>query len=380
VQHTTMDAEDLEDMEFGEEDGVQEFSESATKLKLQAFANSVSGAWGSIPKAGRIALVAVVLVAVLLCTAGASLGAGFAWGSANEYNKYEGGDYVFRYSWEYSFDRSDPSEALIQETNEYQVKLHSFRFNTTEKRDDEVAKLLDVVGRLMDVDLSKRKQFTETLAIYNETQYDPKGCGYDYSELRTRDYWVGPKTNSSTMSINVNSGKDKTMAATFPLAPNASILEDDDDSEQKLEQDVHACFHKYNRKTKLKNLPMGYTIDSCGQLHESFPDAPGLGDVDPHTRVNTTETSIWVWEYMLDGTWWYDTTKFKLLFTLYYDSLEEATTGEGDGPSGDSEFSMRFYSQGKGMADFEHDILVAIGQVYLGILEDYGDRKYPCDD
>merc|ERR1712151_1266500 len=115
-----------------------------------------------------------------------------------------------------------------------------------------------------------KKKDSET-DIYSETHYYTAVCGHMFSELRSRNFFTLDDgeliENESTVDINNDASPPTFKADAMRWNLTAA---DGYKYEEKLEQDIHQHSHKFNRKTKVKNLPSGTTFKWCGNVTDMF--------------------------------------------------------------------------------------------------------------
>jgi len=284
--------------------------------------------------------------------------------------KHESPALVFRYSTDYVIDRNDPSQNTMVETNEYQITLLNSKF---EDRQTGVEELQTLVHRFLDPYISSSEEAKEV--VWNEIQYEKKGCGVDFSEMRMRHILTGKHANTSSVDVNKDIKQVKD-AVPVTYMPSVNYL---DEYEMKLEQDVHVCVAKLNRKLKLKRVPFRTELN-CRKCQEFFPNSfydTEAFDKEPLTVKNNRY--LWVFEqngYLFDGS-----TKFKTSFTLSYDSYESALIGNKK-PDHTSEWSIRIYSLNDGLGAWDEYVLSTMGEFYAYIIENYGSTdaaSYGCE-
>lgn len=273
-------------------------------------------------------------------------------------------DGVYYYPrWQYQLNRTDPKEADIMETREYQVSLNKDDYTP---RLDGIRKL---TAFLRNFTGEKLKEKDADISIYWETHYNSKPCGHKYSEVRRRfsyDTHGDIIEDKTTMDINQDSNPkpDKSTAMQWDLQPNSNYK-----NEEKIEQDIHHSYYKFNRKTKIKNLPTDFELNTCGDLVELFPHAfdSNTVPVDNSTKIKEDGTSYAVYEYSFSGKMYYNILKYKFAWTLYYSTIDRSRNNNFP-PSGQmSEFSFRIYSLGKGLGPWQYDGLVFAADLYKAV-------------
>lgn len=207
----------------------------------------------TILKVAAILLAIVVISTVLLSsTFGAGFGIGYAvnGGSSDnnnnnnknnddenynvEYDYYQGYPYVYRSPSDYQLDRSNPAEADLIETNEYQFKLNTNLFKDRMKG---VRQLTDLLQQVLNITINEEDAEED---CFTETQYLTTDCGtIEYSELRIRSYVGGKLDQVSESDINKDSSphESKENAMSYNLTPNPNY-----DNEQKIEQGISTFF------------------------------------------------------------------------------------------------------------------------------------------
>jgi len=271
-------------------------------------------------------------------------------------------DYVHRSRKDYQIDRNDPFQTELQETTEYQIRLDPSKFEND--REAAVQEIIDLVNAYF-VDDPLHYDDPED-SIWYELQYHIHCCGTKVSELRVRNYQSGPSVNTSSVSTNLNYYKSSKLP---PIVYLPGVMFND--TEQKLEQDVHVCSHKYNRKVKVKSLQPDLVIESCWQLNELFPRTFNLYDAfDDSPKISSNKT---LWNRGIGGKMFQKTSKFKMSFNLYYSSLSNLEKNRGI--STGSEFSIRLYSLNKGYGPWDGAILDEMGHFYSYLIENYGSKE-----
>ena len=101
-----------------------------------------------------------------------------------------------------------------------------------------------------------------------------------------------------------------------------------------------------------------------------FPHALDGFEYDPTKKLSTMGTN-YIWEYTYTGMMFYGTSKIKLSWTLYYNSMSNALNPLAT-PKSSSEFSMRIYSGNDGMAPYQREALDFVAAMYRGVNDFYG--------
>jgi len=268
--------------------------------------------------------------------------------------------YVYYFPNTDRMNRDDPLEKNLLQTKEYQVRISKTRYAD---RMDSVRALTQYLRTLTGLKLDENDAKIE---IYRETQYSTSECGHQFSELRQRIFYdengdiIEDKT---TIDINEDSNPtdDIHTATAWDLA-----AADHYKSEEKIEQDIHSSHYKYNRKTKVKNLPTKFKLKTCGDIEEMFPYAFGV-PIDGDKKLHGLGTVYYVWEYSFSGYMFFDSVKFKFAWTLYYTSLENALDYQL-APEHQPEFSIRVYSPGDGMAPWYKEALEYSADIFVKVL------------
>jgi len=151
-----------------------------------------------------------------------------------------------------------------------------------------------------------------------------------------------------------------------------------DSLEMKLEQDIHPCYNKYNRKLKLKKLPYGTSLSSCDFCKSLYPTV--FYDTSKFEKypLEVHSNKTW-WVQTQDGYLFNNTTKFKISCNVGYLSEEDAYNG-GVKPDHDSEFSIRIYSFDDGYGVWDEYVLTKMGEFYRFMLDNYGSHHEDPDD
>lgn len=208
--------------------------------------------------------------------------------------------------------------------------------------------------------------------FWYEIQYEGKGCGSEYSELRSRNYFSGKHNGTSSVSVNRDCNTKKDAATTF-MIPSVEHI---NNFEMKLEQDVHPCYGKFNRKVKIKKLPYGLDRGdgslTCESAQNLFPQAfLDSEQFDQKLEIHSNKT--W-WNLSQEGTLFGGTTNFKSSFNIAYDTYEDAMSGTAL-PNHSSEWSIRIYSFDEGYGVWDEYVLATMGEFYKFILDNYGSYK-----
>jgi len=152
----------------------------------------------------------------------------------------------------------------------------------------------------------------------------------------------------------------------FDLSPSSNYK-----SEEKIEQDIHSKYYKFNRKTKIKKLPNDYDIKTCGDIVELFPNALNDYKFNKNGEVSLTKHDKYIWQYSFKGDdLYYGTTKYKFNWTLYYKSMEQALDPT-EIPNESAEFSIRIYSINEGYGPWMYEPLEYTANLYSSILDFY---------
>lgn len=277
-------------------------------------------------------------------------------------------DYVFRYIDDYDIDRNDITQRALLESNEYQIRLNGNRFID---RMQGVEEFQQIIGQFIAPYISSLEEPVEMM--WYELQYEKHGCGADYDELRVRSYITGKHSNTATSSVN-RDVKTKVEAVETMMYPNADYL---DHFEMKLEQDIHVCRSKFNRKVKLKGLPYG-TEFTCESLKYFYPTVFYDTTLVEDNPLELHSNKTW-WNYSQEGYLFGNTTKFKTSFNIGYEPGEEAFI-EGSKPNHSSEWSMRIYSFDDGYGVWDEYVLTTIGEFYKFIIDNYGSHQEDPED
>lgn len=336
-------------------------------LTISNIRNSLS-LWKQRAHCGRADFVALILGACILLFSAVVfsflLGYFFA---VEKYTWQPDGVYYYP-RWQYQLNRTDPKEENIMETREYQISISSKDYTPRMVGIDRLTEFLrNFTGE-------KLKEKDADIDIYWETHYKSQVCGHKFSEVRKRikyDTHGKEVENKTTIDINQDSvpKKDKSTAMKWDLQPNSTYV-----SEEKIEQDIHKTYYKFNRKTKIKDLPTDFDLETCGDLLELFPYAfDTVGPVDVHTELPKLSSEYAVWEYSFSGKMYYGILKYKFAWTLYYSTVDHARKSNYPPSDSSSEFSFRIYSLGKGYGPWQYDGLVFAAQLYDALLnfDDY---------
>jgi len=268
-------------------------------------------------------------------------------------------EWVYHYSTDYPLDRNDPTQRSVMQTNEYQIALNTDLFaNRTEG--------VEVLQRIVTQYLGKYISSLEEpeQLIWNEVQYEPGGCGVPFSELRVRNYLNGKHANSSALDVNKDVKQVIDAVSTTYLPPVEHIKH----YEMKLEQDIHVCRNKFNRKLKLKKVPFGTELD-CQSCKHYFPNTfydEDLWDKNP-LRVHS-DKHWWILEQK--GYLFGNSTQFKATFSLAYTDYNDLMTGRK--PHHDTEWSIRIYSLDDGYGPWDAYVLAVMGDFFGFMMDNYG--------
>ena len=159
-------------------------------------------------------------------------------------------DFVYYYTWQKQLDRSDPNEADIMETREYQLRLPTDVYiNRLEAVNELTRYLREISGEKLDPNDAK-------IEIFKETQLSSGNCGIKFSELRLRHFYDenGNIINKDITTLDINHDAEppelKEAALKWNLTANAIYK-----NEQKLEQGKKAkSFSKNFCLTFFKNI------------------------------------------------------------------------------------------------------------------------------
>ena len=279
-------------------------------------------------------------------------------------------DYVYYYpNFAYQLDRNNPKEADIMETREYQVKLSNTLLHTKYKpRMDGIRELTEFLRNKTGEKLNEKDADVQ---IYLETHYSSVDCGHKFSELRRRiphDTEGIPFENKTAVGINEDSHKHKHKATAMAWDLQAA---EGYKSEEKIEQDIHTSFYKFNRKTKIKNLSVDFDMETCSDMLDLFPYAlDGVEEANPQGKLSKHSEDHAVWIYSFSDFMFYDAIKYKFAWTLYYPTIEDAVH---ESHVSSSEFSIRIYSLGKGYGPWEYNSLKYTAELFQAILDFYGE-------
>lgn len=89
---------------------------------------------------------------------------------------------------------------------------------------------------------------------------------------------------------------------------------------------------------------------------------------DVTAPIGIINPTYYVWEYSIGGDMFFGTTKFKLGWTLYYTSLENALDYQL-APEHQPEFSIRIYSPGDGIAPWHYEALEYAADIFRKTME-----------
>ena len=113
-------------------------------------------------------------------------------------------------------------------------------------------------------------------------------------------------------------------------------------------------------------------MTKCSDAMTLFPWAfPNTTSPDQPLTTRESRTVKYIWEYSISDKVYYDTTKIKFAWTMYYDNLSNCYDPLAQAINGYSEFSIRVYSLGEGYASWNKDALTYVAKLYLAILDFY---------
>ena len=106
---------------------------------------------------------------------------------------------------------------------------------------------------------------------------------------------------------------------------------------------------------------------TCGDVSTLFPYCFDE-DVDLDAEITTSGRDKYIWDYSYSDYMFFGTSKVKLSWTLYYDTLA-AAMDYTKAPTHRSEFSIRIYSPNKGMGPFQRESLDFVASIYRGVVD-----------
>jgi len=255
--------------------------------------------------------------------------------------------------------------SLLKHSQEYQLKLDVEQWTN---RDEMLRIWNQAVMELNPTFNLTGRKIKEV--IWEEYKLDATECKSD-ATFRVRDYVAKGKT---TIDIKENAEDDEEKACSYPFWPSSKLLEK---SSQKCEEDIHKCFRKFSRKTKVefRNITSFHT---CLDLVTVYPWA--FGSLDMYHLENKLliekNRSPW-WVASLSGR--IDDTKFGIEFTLEYDTMEEALNPTHPPKSG--EWSIRIFTRQSGFStDWDEKIVSETNKLWEEMGARFGGPDFvPCE-
>jgi len=213
-------------------------------------------------------------------------------------------------------------------TKEYQITLkHDLWGQNRTKQIEFWVKKMNELMPILDI---KIEDGTER--IYNQHHMETSGfrrCGTRFVHVRQRRNVKGGKyEGKTTLDIKAN-GYDYEVCP-LPFWPAEDLY---NNTKQKCENDVHPCFSKHSRVSKVVLDGLHHKFETCADLHRIFPYLFKKNKNKPKHR-KTKWIHMWEWSTVL-----YDTA-IVFGFDNSYPTEKRAISGGGM-PGG--EWSMRAY-------------------------------------
>lgn len=220
-------------------------------------------------------------------------------------------------------------EEDVSHTKEYQITL---KHDLWENRTQQIQFWIDRINELFPVMNATMEKGTERL--YSQYHMDANGMRRCFSSgalhIRQRENIKGGKYEGKTTLDIKQSGYDWEVCP-LPFWPAEHLY---NVTSQKCENDVHPCFSKHSRVSKVVLEGLGHSWKTCEDLHRVFP---GLFAKNKN-KLNRRRTRwVHMWEY---SGYIYD-TKFVWGFDNAYPNEKRAASGTGMPPGG--EWSLRVY-------------------------------------
>ena len=256
---------------------------------------------------------------------------------------------------------SDHDNEVIHTTTEFQIKLPNL--SEWKSRESEMKKWMETFE-----EASSYFSLEDSIPASNiRGQYyvDTDGsdrCGINH-EIRVREYISGSQEGATTVDIKGNK-KIEFLARRLPFWPAPEYV---DQSSQKCEKDVHAHDHKYSRETRI-TMDSPVTFETCLDVAKLFPYAYDVKmNVAMHDLKVSSSRDYWmVQEFAgyLDND-----TKYKVAFTLKYDSLKDA---QNDHKPHSGEWSIRIYALKDGNSlQYNQNVVDDVTQAWRALISTY---------
>jgi len=220
----------------------------------------------------------------------------------------------------------------IKHTKEYQITL---RQSDWKDRDMTLNNWISTFNSLFPLMKVNRQDAFER--IFLQRGLHVKGHNrcrmHGKAHMRVREYISGPYSGAT---LDVKESGYPHEVCGLPYWPSDRFY---NTSSQKCEEDIHPCFTKNSRVTKIFfNEPPD--IKYCADLHEIFPEAfLTMTEHDLQTNKPRIKgaTYIWVWEFQANV----HGRKVIFSFDIKYPNLQIANSGIY--PPSNGEFSIRIY-------------------------------------
>ena len=149
-------------------------------------------------------------------------------------------------------------------------------------------------------------------SVYQSYHLPVSKCGTGPAKLRIRNYVTGPKTGQLTIDIKMDGDSYKDLEY-LPYWPAEDFK---NKSTEKLEKDVHPCFGKYSRGTRLylNYLPPLY---KCKDVEPLFPGILYKCDEECYTHTLTNETQNYKWNHQWSGKI-FNTSDYQITLEIQY--------------------------------------------------------------
>jgi len=254
----------------------------------------------------------------------------------------------------------NPSE--IRHTKEYQITIKQTDWVI---RDHSIQIWVNKMNELLpELNLTEHNRETR---IYAQTGYGVHGSDHCRAShkmhVRGRNFTNGKFAGSTSLDFK-QSGYDWE-SCPLPLWPSESAM---GHSVQKCEHDIHPCFSKHSRVTKL--YFSNYTqFHTCGDLVHFLPDAFYKIDESYHNNPIKQKSRTWVHLTEYSGILGGD-TDFSVSFDIRYKTRDLAKYGKEKPSHG--EFSIRlscvkdrdtFYG-----SEWNEEVLDAVDQLYFNLV------------
>lgn len=253
----------------------------------------------------------------------------------------------------------------VKNSKEYQIQLADLdMWLPRTARAEQWTKSTNDISAYLNLSMTDMKNYTRT-----QYAVDASSC-HNSQLFRVRDYIDHPEY-STTIDIK-ESTHEHEQACSFPFWPGYDVF---DGSFQKCEKDIHRCYTKFSRETRITFANVT-TFTTCADLVHLYPYA--FKNI-PYERLwvpvirTATEEYWWMGKFVGDMAG----TAYEIEITLRYDSLNDLLTEAH--PPNYGEWSIRIFTLNEGLTnDWDLDVVADANHLWRSLSDIYGNDDGDC--